>query len=95
MLSRIIFLASVVNAAVHTIDVGEKGLTFDPQTVKAASGDVLVFHLYPGHDVVQGSFSSPCMAFQGGFYSGQYSSTDSGYDMFWCKATQPHILIVL
>jgi hypothetical protein len=92
MLSKLVFLASLANAAVHTIDVGEGGLTFNPQTVEAASGDTLIFHLYPQHDVVQGTFGSPCTASSGGFYSGPFSSTDSGYVIFPPHATQLHIL---
>ena len=48
------------SAAVHTVKVGESGLSFSPQTITASKGDSVVFELYPGHNVVQGKFSDPC-----------------------------------
>lgn len=47
-------------AAVHTVEVGESGLSFVPQTISAVQGDTVIFKLYPGHDVVEGEFNSPC-----------------------------------
>ena len=73
---------SLVYAATHEIDVGESGLTFDPQTFTAQPGDTLIFHLYPSHDVVQGDFSSPCTPSSNGFYSGPFSQTDNGKKRF-------------
>lgn len=49
------------SGAVHTVDVGEDGFTYNPDTVTAAAGDKVEFHFYPGdHSVVQAAFSSPC-----------------------------------
>src|ERR1700743_2378855 len=64
-------------AAVHTVDVGEDGLAFDPKTLTAAVGDKVIFTLYPQHNVAQSSFDKPC-ANDGGFYSGSYPSASNG-----------------
>lgn len=49
------------SGAVHTVDVGEDGFTYDPDTVTAAAGDKVEFHFYPGdHSVVQAAFENPC-----------------------------------
>jgi plastocyanin len=49
------------SGAVHTVDIGEDGFTYNPDTVTAAAGDKVEFHFYPGdHSVVQAAFSSPC-----------------------------------
>jgi len=71
-------LASLSLGAEHEIEVGEEGLTFTPRTVTAKQGDIIVFKLYPGHDVVQSSFSSPCQPSSNGFFSGSYSDTNNG-----------------
>ena len=54
------FVVTATLAAVHTVEVGENGLNFSPQTITAVPGDMVVFELYTNHNVVQGSFSSPC-----------------------------------
>lgn len=87
---------TLANAAVHTVDVGQSGLTFSPQTLNPAVGDTVVFRLYPQHDVASGSFSSPCQPGVGGgsnasFYSGPFSSTDNVAKRFvvTVASTQP------
>lgn len=51
---------TLASAAVHTVQVGQSGLVFEPQTISAAQGDTVVFELFPGHNVVEGEFDSPC-----------------------------------
>lgn len=47
--------------AVHSVDVGEKGFTFSPDTLTVAPGEKVEFHFYPGdHSVAQASFDNPC-----------------------------------
>ncbi|KAE8381337.1 Cupredoxin [Aspergillus bertholletiae] len=47
--------------AVHTVDVGEDGFVFDPDTLTVSPGGKVEFHFYPGnHSVAQASFSNPC-----------------------------------
>ncbi|KAK7431781.1 hypothetical protein QQZ08_001721 [Neonectria magnoliae] len=46
---------------VHVVKVGDGGLTFDPEELKASVGDVVEFHFYPqAHSVAQSSFDAPC-----------------------------------
>ena len=68
-------LVSAAAATTHNINVGKNGLTFEPNVTTAAVGDTLVFHYYTGrnnvvHNVVQGTFASPCRPLSGGFFSG-------------------------
>lgn len=51
---------TLASAAVHTVQVGPTALTFVPQTISAVQGDTVVFELFPGHNVVEGNFDSPC-----------------------------------
>lgn len=88
--AAILALTSFTHAAVHTVDVGESGLTFSPQTLNPAVGDTVVFKLYPQHNVVSGSFSSPCLPSEGGnasFFSGPFSNTDNGAKKFVVNVT--------
>ncbi|OJJ05876.1 hypothetical protein ASPVEDRAFT_32221 [Aspergillus versicolor CBS 583.65] len=73
------------SGAVHTVDVGEDGFTYDPDTVTAAAGDTVEFHFYPGdHSVVQATFSSPCKPLNdSSIYSGFLMGTaDGNQDIF-------------
>ncbi|KAJ6112308.1 Cupredoxin [Penicillium sp. IBT 18751x] len=46
---------------VQSVDVGEHGLTFSPDTLTVSPGDKVEFHFYPGnHSVTQASFANPC-----------------------------------
>lgn len=72
----VLAIASLVckaNGAVHKVDAANGGLKFTPSSVTAAVGDVVEFHFYPQkHNVVQGSFDTPCKVggITAGFYSG-------------------------
>lgn len=58
-------------AASHSIDVGENGLVFSPNSTTAAVGDTVTFHFYPrAHGVARSSYASPCAAMDNGFNSG-------------------------
>lgn len=74
-------------AEVHTVDVGEDGLKFTPQVIQAQTGDQVIFHLYPSHNVVEGNFNTPCMPSDDGFYSGPFSDTDNGKKKFVVNVT--------
>lgn len=65
-------LASSINAATTTIQVGATGIAFTPDSATAAVGDVFEFHFYPAnHSVVQGVYSNPCApSSDTAFYSG-------------------------
>ncbi|GFF46716.1 cupredoxin [Aspergillus lentulus] len=66
------------SGAVHTVDVGEHGFTFDPDTLSVSPGDKVEFHFYPGdHSVAQAAFSKPCHPLnQSSFFSGFIPATN-------------------
>jgi plastocyanin len=59
-------------AAQQTVQVGAQGLQFLPNTVYAGVGDTIQFEFVtPGHSVVQGTYSKPCIpASDSSFFSG-------------------------
>jgi plastocyanin len=69
--------ATASAATTHQVAVGQNGLQYAPNTTYAAVGDTVVFTFYPrNHNVVQGSFDTPCMSNStGGIYSGFIPST--------------------
>ena len=85
----LLLAAALATAEVHTVDVGEGGLVFEPQTLTVKTGDTVIFHLYPRHNVMTGPFSSPCTPTDGdgGFYSGEYDDTDDGEKKFVVNVT--------
>lgn len=72
-------LSAVASAKTIRIDVGQTGLTFTPNDIKASVGDILEFHYHPkNHSVVAADFATPCRPkAEGGFYSG-FFPTASG-----------------
>lgn len=70
-------------SGVHTIDVGEDGLTFNPASLTVAPGDKVEFHFYPpDHSVVQASFANPCQPISsGGFYSGAFKTSEESVSL--------------
>jgi plastocyanin len=72
--------ATGATGTVHQVIVGGTGvLTFQPDHLTAAEGDVVqfVFHA-KNHTATQSSFKSPCSPLAGGFDSGFMPSTDAG-----------------
>ncbi|KAB8278696.1 Cupredoxin [Aspergillus minisclerotigenes] len=69
-------------SAVQTVDVGEHGFSFDPDTLKVAPGGKVEFHFYPGnHSVAQASFSKPCHPMNdSSFFSGFIAPTTGESD---------------
>lgn len=51
---------TLASATVHTVQVGQSGLSFTPQTISVVNGDTVIFELFPGHNVIEGDFDSPC-----------------------------------
>jgi plastocyanin len=78
-------MTSTTSAAsgVHTIDVGEDGLTFNPASLTVAPGDKVEFHFYPpDHSVVQASFANPCQPISsGGFFSGFFKTSEESVSL--------------
>jgi plastocyanin len=73
--TNILLLAGIAGQAIGAtipVSVGKTGLTFEPNIIKAAQGDVIEFRFWPrNHSVVAGEFTSACKpANQGGFFSG-------------------------
>lgn len=70
-------------SGVHTVDVGEDGLAFNPSSLTVAMGDKVEFHFFPpDHSVVQGSFANPCQPSSGGFFSGFFPTTAESKTVF-------------
>ena len=68
---------ATVNAAVHTVTVGNGGLVFSPNNLTAAAGDTVVFSFYPSkHSVAQATFAKPCVPMDSSsFFSGAMATT--------------------
>ncbi|KAK1476324.1 hypothetical protein CTAM01_15514 [Colletotrichum tamarilloi] len=61
-------------AGVHVVKVGDGGLTFEPNSITAAVGEVVEFHFYPrAHSVAQSAFDSPCQPLTNGSTTGFFS----------------------
>ncbi|PKS12568.1 hypothetical protein jhhlp_000776 [Lomentospora prolificans] len=78
-------LVATANAAVHKINVGQGGLTYTPDTVKAEVGDILEFHFVGGtHDAVMTEFGTPCAPSEreDAFSSGVIQGTPNNNDVF-------------
>ena len=76
-------ISSIVLAAIHTVRVGARGrLDFEPRSISASEGDIVIFSIQGNHDVAAGVFASPCQASTDGIYSGPYSDTDGGKKKF-------------
>ncbi|KAK2865412.1 hypothetical protein FQN49_003608 [Arthroderma sp. PD_2] len=73
-------LASFVAAETIDVNVGEGGLKFVPDNIKAKSGDEVVFHFVAGHhDVTLGKYDEPCMPADGApIWSGVVDTAEKG-----------------
>ncbi|KAJ5368868.1 uncharacterized protein N7496_008628 [Penicillium cataractarum] len=71
-------------SGIHTVDVGEDGLTFNPDSLTVSPGDKVEFHFYPpDHSVVQASFDNPCQPISsGGFFSGFFQTSQESKTVF-------------
>jgi len=68
---------TVSGKTVHVVEVGNGALTFVPNSISAAVGDIVEFHFYPAsHSVAQSSFAAPCTPLNSSaFFSGPVPST--------------------
>ncbi|KAF2873716.1 Cupredoxin, partial [Massariosphaeria phaeospora] len=65
--------------SVQTVTVGQNGLTFTPDTIRANVGDAITFQFFPkNHSVVQADFNNPCNPKEGGIFSGFSFPTSAG-----------------
>jgi plastocyanin len=81
----IAWLAVIATNAVAktiTVDVGESGFVFNPDTITAAVGDVVEFHFYGSiHTATQSDFDTPCQMSSSagpGFNSGPIHNQPDG-----------------
>ncbi|KAF2662681.1 hypothetical protein K491DRAFT_673170 [Lophiostoma macrostomum CBS 122681] len=75
-------------AATHTVQVGNGGFKFTPDSINAAKGDIIEFRFYPAnHSVVRAEYQSPCIPYEMtgpnkvGFYAGYHPVSQVGADM--------------
>ena len=56
---------------VQTVQVGQGGFVFQPDTITAEKGDVIEFVIHTSHSVARSSFGSPCEPISGaGIWTG-------------------------
>lgn len=80
LLAATLALSSAVSAKTIPIKVGESGLTFEPENIKADVGDVLEFWFYAkNHSIVTSTAAKPCEPkTENGFFSGFFPVAETG-----------------
>ncbi|KAG8946488.1 hypothetical protein FRC04_011664 [Tulasnella sp. 424] len=69
--AALVAVPAVLAQTTHNVVVGATGLTFSPNQVTAAVGDIVTFEFHPkNHTLTQSTFASPCAAMAGGVDSG-------------------------
>lgn len=69
--AALVAVPAVFAQTTHNVVVGGSGLTFTPNQVTAAVGDVVTFEFHPkNHTLTQSTFANPCTAMAGGVNSG-------------------------
>lgn len=72
--------SQVSSAETIKVEVGQGGLTFKPDNIKAAEGDTVEFHFDSMHSVNAGPFDKPCSPLsEGGFGSGPLPDGDNSF----------------
>jgi plastocyanin len=68
------------SSTTQSVDVGEDGFTFNPDTIHVPKGGVVEFHFYAGdHSVAQAAFNNPCHPMSDtSFFSGFMASANKG-----------------
>ncbi|PNY25385.1 Uncharacterized protein TCAP_04672 [Tolypocladium capitatum] len=83
-------LAAKASAETIIVEVGNNGLNYSPNIIKAAVGDVVQFHFNAKHSVVAGDFKKPCTPVaNGGFFSGFLPTGDTSTFSITVKSTDP------
>ncbi|KAK3400294.1 Cupredoxin [Sordaria brevicollis] len=80
LVAATLVLSSAVSAKTIPIKVGESGLTFEPENIKADVGDVLEFWFYAkNHSIVTSTAAKPCEPkTENGFFSGFFPVAEAG-----------------
>ncbi|KAG9019559.1 hypothetical protein FRB90_000467 [Tulasnella sp. 427] len=69
--AAVLAVPAVFAQTTHSVVVGASGLTFTPNQVTAAVGDIVTFEFHPkNHTLTQSTFASPCSPMSGGVDSG-------------------------
>ncbi|KAG9045723.1 hypothetical protein FS837_005771 [Tulasnella sp. UAMH 9824] len=69
--AALVVVPAVFAQTTHNVVVGGSGLTFTPNQVVAAVGDVVTFEFHPkNHTLTQSTFANPCSPMAGGVDSG-------------------------
>lgn len=77
IVSLVLSLGLAVSGANIQVQVGQTGLTYDPETINAQPGDTVTYNFHPkNHSVTQSSFAEPCKPLAGGFFSGFVPTQD-------------------
>lgn len=68
------------SSTTQSVNVGESGFTFNPDTIHVPAGGVVEFHFFPGdHSVAQAAFNNPCHPMSDtSFFSGFMASANDG-----------------
>lgn len=93
------------SSSTHTVDVGNNGFTFNPDTLTVSPGEKVEFHFFPqNHSVAQASFNNPCHPMNASSFSSGFvleSVSTPGLDgsivpdfnrkrfLLWQSTTQP------
>jgi plastocyanin len=97
-LTSLLALAALASAATVSINVGEVGISFDPDSATAAVGDTLEFHFYTGtgpHSVVHAAFANPCVPGPDAFFSGLMAGNEDGSEVFTVPVTSKDPIVRL
>ncbi|KAJ5460176.1 uncharacterized protein N7458_001728 [Penicillium daleae] len=72
--------ASGSASATQSVNVGQNGFTYTPDTIHVPKGGVVEFHFYPGdHSVVEAAFNNPCHPLSDtSFFSGFMANANNG-----------------
>ncbi|KAJ6024689.1 hypothetical protein N7540_005486 [Penicillium herquei] len=80
------------SSTTQSVDVGENGFTFNPDTIHVPAGGVVEFHFYPGdHSVAQAAFDNPCHPMSDtSFFSGFMESAIDGKPVWSLTVNDTH-----
>ncbi|THH10518.1 hypothetical protein EW145_g1276 [Phellinidium pouzarii] len=85
-----VFPALAAAQTVHTINVGQGGFSYSPDTITASNGDIVNFVFdVAGHSVTQSTLANPCTPLDGGFNSGFVTATGASWNLTISDASNP------
>jgi plastocyanin len=87
-----LLLRLAASQTVHNVNVGQSGLSFSPNSISAAVGDIVQFTFFPGgHSATQGAFDTPCNpgSVSNGFFSGFVDPSSGNVFQVTINSTDP------